>query len=365
MAISRTTNPLASQQVAAVIQDLVAQNLVEDLSQIALLTFSTRETTHGISAYTNALTNAGIPFYNPRNRIAQRDQRFQEMIGALCWILDPSGATPLPASLPRGVPEYIAATRNAFQDLIMSGSYPDLDSYVRSSQGAIQSAHIDPAKSRNYLTRTGGRRVTLSHILYKLLAHEPFATSLTDPAAGERLKALNLILSEYESLYDDGELKIETGPTGSQIEKWTLYNIQAVFIEGIHDGLNDPEDDEVSVQEGLVNVMTIHQSKGLEFEVVFVLRPDKQPFLGDTHVLEDILDPYVRWPTKPATRRPARLRAAEDAVRLFFVAYSRAKRLLILTGTQVRDWDRVLGQDGAGAALNQKSHLQRIGVHFL
>jgi DNA helicase-2/ATP-dependent DNA helicase PcrA len=138
-----------------------------------------------------------------------------------------------------------------------------------------------------------------------------------------------------------------------------------VFIEGIHDGLNDPEDDEVSVQEGLVNVMTIHQSKGLEFEVVFVLRPDKQPFLGDTHVLEDILDPYVRWPTKPATRRPARLRAAEDAVRLFFVAYSRAKRLLILTGTQVRDWDRVLGQDGAGAALNQKSHLQRIGVHFL
>ncbi len=107
----------------------------------------------------------------------------------------------------------------------------------------------------------------------------------------------------------------------TRIERWTLYNFYSVFIEGIHDDLNDPEDDEVSIQPGMINVMTIHQAKGLEFEVVFVLRPDNQPSLNYTHVLEDLLDQFITRPTKPR-HRSQELRAAEDAIRLFFVAYS-------------------------------------------
>ena len=179
--------------------------------------------------------------------------------------------------------------------------------------------------------------------------------------------ALNLIMAECESLYDEGELRIEEDPAGGvRIYRWTLYNFYAVFIEGIHDGMNDPEDDEVSIQEGMVNIMTIHQSKGLEFEVVFVLRPDKQPFLSDTHLLEDVLDLFITRPTKPPVRRSQDMRAAEDAIRLFFVAYSRAKRLLVLTGTNVDKWHRVLGYAPGTVAIQKRNDLTtQLGVPLL
>src|SRR5262249_16245615 len=112
----------------------------------------------------------------------------------------------------------------------------------------------------------------------KLLGHQPFAAALADPRSGERLKALNLVLAEYESLYNGGYLKLALDDDGrTTIEPRTLYKHYPLVVEGIHPRLKDPEDDEISVLPGAVNVMTIHQSKGLEFEVVCVLRPDLQP----------------------------------------------------------------------------------------
>ena len=207
--------------------------------------------------------------------------------------------------------------------------------------------------------------MTVSALLYKLLSHEPFATDLTDPEGGERMKALNLVLADYESLYDNGELKLELDEDGEVcIRPWTLGTIYGVFVEGIHDGLNDPEDDEISIQHNAVNVMTIHQSKGLEFEGVFVLRPGSQPREGETHLLEDLLDPFAVSATKPPLRRPRHLRAAEDAVRLFFVAYSRAKHLLVLTGDHLDKWDRVLGRDSDGNSINTRTALAAQAVHL-
>ncbi|HEV7373537.1 MAG TPA: ATP-dependent helicase [Pyrinomonadaceae bacterium] len=366
MAIIERDNRAAAAKMVAIIDELMSKKMLTDYIQIALLTFSTRETTHGISAYTQALTAEGIPFYNPRNKRAQKDERLMAMVGALSQVLDPTFAiTTLPRQLPKDVPDYITRARAEFTRLVDSGSYPELNQYVEASMEAVRRSTLDPAKTANRLKRAAGRRVTLSGLLYKLLGLEPFATDLTDPVGGERFKALNLILAEYESLYDDGYLKIENDPAGgTRIERWAPYNFYAIFIEGIHDGLNDPEDQEVSVLDGMVNVMTIHQSKGLQFEVVFVLRPDKQPFLSDTHVMEDELEPFITRPTKPA-RRPQDMRAAEDTIRLFFVAYSRAKRLLVLTGCNLKDWDRVLGRAKDGKPINTETRLLAQGVQLV
>jgi hypothetical protein len=61
-------------------------------------------------------------------------------------------------------------------------------------------------------------------------------------------------------------------------------------------------------------------------------------------------------------RREGELRAREDAIRLFFVAYSRAKRLLVLTGTDIAKWDLVLGRDEAGSHINSVEALRELGV---
>jgi DNA helicase II / ATP-dependent DNA helicase PcrA len=365
MAIAEKNNPRAARSLVQAIKSLKDDGLVSDYSQIALLAFSTRETSHAIGTFTRALREAGIPLYNPRNGTAQKDQIFLAMLGAIMEILDPDEAE-LPAALPSRLSDYIKSARNAFRTLMAEGNYGGLQDYVSRSGAAIRKTRFNPAEKYNYLTRQGGRRVSISQLLYKLLAHEPFVTSMQSAEAGERLKALNLILADYESLYSDGELRITQDESGvCAIEPWTLYNLYAVFVEGIHDRLNDPEDDEVSVQPGMVNVMTIHQSKGLEFEVVFVLRPDTQPWVSDTHTMEDVLEPFISRPTKPRSRRSRELRAAEDTARLFFVAYSRAKRLLVLTGSNIQNWSEALGQAPTGIPLTTTTALKAEGVHVL
>lgn len=368
-AIAEANNPRAAEKVGALVGDFVRSGLVSDASQIALLTFSTRESTQGIKAYTDAIRTQGLEVYNPRSKKAHLDSRYLALVGAFSLLLDPQyDPANLVAPLPRGVPEYIAKARTAFQDLLDTGLYDDLGDYIVDSHDAIRGAGIDP--NRPYLTRKGGLEVTLSGLLYKLLSHEPFASDLLDAAGGERLKALNLVMSEYESLFSDGRIKLAADPgSGVQVDGWTIYNFYSVFVEGFHDGLNDPEDAEVSLQPGVVNVMTIHQSKGLEFEVVIVLRPDRQPFVSDTHQLEDEFHAFSQSPTRPARRRTQDERAAEDTIRLFFVAYSRARRLLIVAGQLTPDtapkWDRVMGGAYASGMIKKKGDLTALGAHLL
>jgi DNA helicase-2/ATP-dependent DNA helicase PcrA len=203
-------------------------------------------------------------------------------------------------------------------------------------------------------------------LLFKLLGHSPFADDLTHPDVAERLKMVNLVLADYESLYSDGMLRLARDPSGETIiEPWTLSSFYSVFVEGIHVGVNDPEDEEITIQDGMVNVMTVHQSKGLEFEVVFVLRPDKHRGPNATHVLEDLLDPFARRRVKPPIRRTREERAAEDSVRMYFVAYSRAKRLLVLVGSHIDDWDCALGRASDGSEINSVLGLEEQGVVLL
>ena len=91
-----------------------------------------------------------------------------------------------------------------------------------------------------------------------------------------------------------------------------------------------------------VNIMTIHQAKGLEFPITIVdvgtaledLRwmtaRNRYPSRPDTpHLLEDAFRPFSK------INLPGRLgvdRAFDDLVRSYFVAFSRAQDVLILAG---------------------------------
>src|SRR5690606_17934552 len=146
---------------------------------------------------------------------------------------------------------------------------------------------------------------------------------------------------------------------------WDLYRFYGVLVEGVHDGLDDPEDEEVTIVPGAVNVMTVHQSKGLQFEVVIVLKPQNTPFLGAAHVLEDQLGPFIQHPVPPSPPRPLPLRVREDTTRLFFVALSRAKRMLVLAGTNIAEWGDAVGCDATGAPLTTRTRLEAAGAQFL
>ncbi|MBF0240386.1 MAG: ATP-dependent helicase [SAR324 cluster bacterium] len=91
-----------------------------------------------------------------------------------------------------------------------------------------------------------------------------------------------------------------------------------------------------------LNILSIHQSKGLEFPMIIVdigsdfssnhhghrfkRHPDKG---GVSHLLENLLRPYSSLQTPV---RPEKDRAFDDLYRQFFVAYSRPEQILILVG---------------------------------
>jgi DNA helicase-2/ATP-dependent DNA helicase PcrA len=350
--IAEDAHARSARAMCEVIQQLQRDNRLNDLSEIALLTFSTKQSSRAIGAYTTALTNAGIPFHNPRNRNAQNDNQLRALIGCLSLILDEQSAYQAGINLARELTAYITNCRADANALIQV--HNELDTYIQRSQQAVR------ACEDRYLTRQGGREVSLSGLVYKLLSYPTFRDSMTNEQTGERFKVITQILASYEGLYYEGKLMLEGLAGQRHITTATLTNFYSVFVDGFHDRLDDPEDEEIAVVPGRVNVMTIHQSKGLEFEVVFVLRPDNKPFVGDTHTVETLLQPYIHRPSLPTNLIGNEAsRVVQDIIRLFFVAYSRAKRLLVLTGASndIIDWEI---RDSNGQPIQRRQQLEAL-----
>jgi DNA helicase-2/ATP-dependent DNA helicase PcrA len=108
----------------------------------------------------------------------------------------------------------------------------------------------------------------------------------------------------------------------------------------INAGIDDDEDDEVIVPQGYLPVMTIHQSKGLEFPFVFVAQLGQAGRLGAAQILERDLAPFRQDLYARDARSPEVL-VVEDDIRLLYVAYSRAQYGLVLVGTQDQIKNRV------------------------
>jgi DNA helicase-2/ATP-dependent DNA helicase PcrA len=106
------------------------------------------------------------------------------------------------------------------------------------------------------------------------------------------------------------------------------FHLFPSFLRLLYEGgINEYEDPDQPFPKGYVQIMTIHQSKGLEFPVVAV---------GSLHVatstqkaVDRLLGPYYhRQPYEPDDRV-----TTFDRMRLHYVAFSRAAKALVLTST--------------------------------
>ena len=97
------------------------------------------------------------------------------------------------------------------------------------------------------------------------------------------------------------------------------------FIQHGLDGFADYEDPNQPFPKGYMQIMTIHQAKGLEFPVVVVGSLDKQ--ISTSKQIDRHLQPYYhRPPFEPENRI-----TLFDRMRLHYVAFSRPEKILVLT----------------------------------
>ena len=159
--------------------------------------------------------------------------------------------------------------------------------------------------------------------------YKPFSDILdTDIGVGvvdirpaRNLAKLTQIIGKFEYLHNVDVL------TGKYIIKDTelLFNM---YIKLLFDGgIAEYEDDEEYAPTGCVSFLTIHQSKGMEFPVVFVDSLGNVPRKSYKDILNKIEGRYYHR----ETFEPYDEMKLFDFWRLYYTAFSRAQDLLVLT----------------------------------
>ena len=316
--------------VKAFIDSLVAKKVVTDLNQIAFLFHSVKN--KDVVRLVEYLETHGTPVFSPRSaQFFQRDA-VRLMIGLLFFLFPQ--ARQLPADMEEHQPETAAYYRTCMQflaDTIKGDSKRHASLLAWAKRKAATHKVLSRATDYTFLT-----------LFYEALKFPMFADYLAvdhDGTPKTSRDAFNLalfsqLLSKFEFIYSINVLN----------PKWLENNLKHLFCQFLHflyrGGLEEFEDYEEPIPSGCVSVMTIHQSKGLEFPVTVVGSLAKTP-RKDWTDLDAILELkyFARLPFEPLERTKY-----FDFWREYYVAFSRAQNLLVLTGAKPRG-KHVLGKE--------------------
>ena len=125
---------------------------------------------------------------------------------------------------------------------------------------------------------------------------------------------------EFKTSGEDGATRLENAyELVSFAARYDEQNVEEGIMNLLTDSSLQSDQDELKEEQKAVRLMTVHASKGLEFDIVFVAG------------LEEGLFPHEKMNEEHLTPEEQ-----EEERRLFYVALTRAKKKLILTYAQVR-----------------------------
>ena len=168
-----------------------------------------------------------------------------------------------------------------------------------------------------------------SGLLYQLFSFRPFRDILdTDMSSGvvdirptRNLALLTQIIGKFEYLH---RVDVLTGKF-INIDTEKLFNL---YLKLLYDGgITEYEDDSEYAPSGCVSFLTIHQSKGMEFPIVFVDSLGNVPRKSYKDIMVEVEEKYYHRPAF----EPYDYMKYFDFWRLYYTAFSRAQDLLILT----------------------------------
>jgi DNA helicase-2/ATP-dependent DNA helicase PcrA len=317
---------------ADMVQELIDTGVVTDASECCLLLKSTKESPMNAGKYVAALQARGLELYNPRNKAFAEQEEVQCLLGSLLAIFDPQRRYAQDVANKNSIPDGEADLRATFDRFAQM--HKPLDKYVSDARKAILAKPGQPLDAN------------LQEIAYYLLGLEPFSSWLDDPVRRVRLGRLTKLLEAYNSTpvldpntglprpgVTRGFLRASNQYPGEMVGGWlnSFYHLFLGYV--LNAGFDDEEDEDVICPPGRVPIMTMHQSKGLEFPFVFVGHMGESPKISASHEMETLFSAYPANPARTFTRPSAGERAEMDMIRQYYVAYSRAKYALILLGT--------------------------------
>jgi DNA helicase-2/ATP-dependent DNA helicase PcrA len=335
------------------IETMSENDIVSDPRQIALLAYSTKVTSRSrFKPYHDAFSNRNLPLFNPGAKNLHRDEYLKAVLGLITLVIDPNDSV-LPVER-QNIKEYVGLDdEENNSSLRMTGKKylsksTELQSWVESTIKRIDQQgwrdQSDYPTNWNFLD-----------IYYGILNRPPFS-ELIDESGGPqnaleawRFGWLSGIIESFQqnlgmngrlfpaedNKYVRGFYEFREKEPPDKIRGVDPYIVDrfyrdliGVFKQG---GFDEIEDEVESLPKHHHPALTIHQSKGLEFPIVFTVA--NEPFRGSgaEHHQEELFYPYRKSSARDIEKFSQSERAIHDLIRRFYVSVSRAESLCVIT----------------------------------
>jgi DNA helicase-2/ATP-dependent DNA helicase PcrA len=314
------------EEVLAFIKEMVINGTVTDYNQISFLFKSVKN--ERVVALANFLEENGINIFSPRSSLFFEREEVQLLFGAIVFIF----------------PNLFEVLK--WKDDANLQVWQTYEYWKRKFANQLRSdpkKHKDllqwcQTRSKEHLVLKKNTNYAFSALVYQLLEFPMFSEYLdvdlkgkkTNLRAAYNIAQITKLLYKFEYLYNITVLSTQNLDKVLQ----NLFNTYLRFI--IDGGLEEFEDFDEFAPSGCVSFMTIHQSKGLEFPIVFVgslnLNPTKQ--YDDVDVI--LQNKYYHKPPF----EPIEKTKLYDFWRLFYTAFSRPQNLLVLTAFEKKGQGR-------------------------
>lgn len=292
-----------AEQVAELLYSLKKEQRISDYSQVALLLRSVRS--HYSEAFMKAFKKRNIPYHCARRRAFFEEYEVCLMVGCITRILHFHRKKRSPEI--SHFLDYVSDCR----DLLA----------VECQKRPLLERELQTIEKTLYSTEEIGKQHTqsLATYFYQLLFLDPFDSYRKEDARRHNLMLFSRMLKTFQQHFRHSAI------TQDNLTAVRNDFFQRFFCFLYLDENSLDENQHEPVPKDHVQIMTIHQAKGLEFPVVIVGRLDKRPQLSDNKDAALRKFYHSRFLESPHQIEGVDLR------RLYYVACSRAKDLLILT----------------------------------
>ncbi len=318
----RLSKPTAEgwhEEVLNLLHQLKDSGQLNDWNQVAFLFKSVKNPK--ATALARHLEHNGIAVYSPRaNQFFEREE-IRLMIGALIFLFP---------QFPQ-VRQWQANASLKIWDYYDQDCFSPFAHALRQAENApLRRWAASIAKQHHVLTRNTDH--TFSGLFYQLLSFPLFSRylrveqmgSIKDSRPMRNLAIFSQLLGKFEYLHHISVL------TPKFLDK-NIRDLFNQFLRFLKDGgIFEYEDQAEYAPSGCVSFLTIHQSKGLEFPLVFVGSLEATPRKQHTPLDEVLQDYFSKAPFEPIEHTKF-----FDFRRLYYTAYSRAQNLLVLTCQEI------------------------------
>ncbi len=299
------------------IRIMMKSGKLTDYNQVAFLFYSVKH--QRVKYLAQFLEDNGINVYSPRSNMFFERNEIQLLIGCLMLMF----------------PKHVIGLENEEYEYLQPEHYKYYRGCVKVANAWLEKP--ESADLRNWIRRRGRIHARLtdttdyaySGLIYQMFEFEPFANILcTDMRLGvvdvrpaRNIALFTKIVNKFEYLHRIDVLSAQ------RIEKNTelFFNL---YLRLLFDGgITEYEDDAEYAPSGCVSFLTIHQSKGMEFPIVFVDSLSSLPRKNYKDLMVTVEEKYYM---RPAFEPHDKVKFF-DFWRLFYTAFSRAQDLLVLT----------------------------------